>query len=174
MKKSNWTIVAILVVASIFFLWLWYYLNFNLVDNPRDLVLTIAWWAIVAVVCIAINVAEKRRQERIRTTYVGKTSLYNSEAGLFEKGSATAVEAIVATLANLKYDFHYEEPPSRTEARFDYIVRSKKFEFDADSSEVKTWEGDVVKIGRPESEAKQFDSRDQLESILGCKSAAAA
>lgn len=44
MRKSNYLILGILVVASIFFLWMWYALNFNLVDNPLDLVLTIVWW----------------------------------------------------------------------------------------------------------------------------------
>lgn len=47
MRKSNYLILGILVVASIFFLWMWYALNFNLVDNPLDLVLTIVWWAVV-------------------------------------------------------------------------------------------------------------------------------
>ena len=34
MRKSNWIIAAILLVASLVFLWLWQALEFNLVDNP--------------------------------------------------------------------------------------------------------------------------------------------
>lgn len=41
MRKSNIAIIAILAAASIFFLWLWNHLHFNLVDNPLDLAITI-------------------------------------------------------------------------------------------------------------------------------------
>ena len=62
MRKSNYLILGILVVASIFFLWMWYALNFNLVDNPLDLVLTIVWWAVVGLVILGITMAEKKRK----------------------------------------------------------------------------------------------------------------
>lgn len=39
-RKSNVIIIAILMVASIAFLWLWNYLGFHLIDM-RDLVITI-------------------------------------------------------------------------------------------------------------------------------------
>lgn len=62
MRKSNVIIIAILMVASIAFLWLWNYLGFHLIDM-RDLVITILWWIITIGLCIAIHIAEKRRRE---------------------------------------------------------------------------------------------------------------
>ena len=49
MRKSNWLILAVLAVAAGLFLWLWYYLGFNFVDDPFDLVLAVVWWAVVLV-----------------------------------------------------------------------------------------------------------------------------
>lgn len=56
-RKSNVIIIAILMVASIAFLWLWNYLGFHLIDM-RDLVITILWWIITIGLCIAIHIAE--------------------------------------------------------------------------------------------------------------------
>lgn len=79
-RKSNVIIIAILMVASIAFLWLWNYLGFHLIDM-RDLVITILWWIITIGLCIAIHIAEKRRRERIRTIFISDGVLYNPEVG---------------------------------------------------------------------------------------------
>lgn len=50
MKKSNVIVFVLLALASAFFLWLWYFLGLNRVDEPLDLVLSIvcggwsSWW----------------------------------------------------------------------------------------------------------------------------------
>lgn len=171
MKKSNWLIFAILVLAAAFFLWLWYYLKFDLIDNPRDLVLTIVWWAVVALCCIVIQVVEKKRQERVRTTYVNKVNIFNSEAGTKPIGQGSCVELIQDTLADLKYNFNTEEFPTAPQTRFDFIVRSKKFKFDKksdDTIEVKKWEGNVSRTNHPDEEPKEFKNRAELQGILGC------
>lgn len=80
-RKSNVIIIAILMVASIAFLWLWNYLGFHLIDM-RDLVITILWWIITIGLCIAIHIAEKRRRERIRTIFISDGVLYNPEVGV--------------------------------------------------------------------------------------------
>lgn len=169
MKKSNWLILGILVVASIFFLWLWYYLSFNLIDNPRDLVLTIAWWAVVLVACVGIHEAEKKRQERIRTMFVAEDGLFNSEVGIVENGGNTTVQTIENTLANLEYNFHTEDFPKRGKYVYDYIVHSEKFDFDKkdDQIEVKEWEGDVVEVRHPKDDPKKFSNKEELCRILG-------
>ena len=38
MRKSNWIIAAVLLLASVAFLWIWHALQFDLVDNPLDIV----------------------------------------------------------------------------------------------------------------------------------------
>lgn len=182
MKKSNWIILGVLVVASIFFLWLWYYLQFNLVDDPFDLVLTIVWWALVIVACVAIHKAEKRRQERVRTTYVAADSLFNSEAGVVALTGATPADAIAQTLAGLKYNFNLEDMPEDT--TFNYVVRSKEFEVEKQSGQgageaadgadgagtaqptIKKWEGEVVDVANPDADPKQFSNEDELKAIL--------
>lgn len=135
MRKSNWIIAAVLVVASIFFLWLWYYLKFNFIDNPLDLVLSIIWWAIVGLGCFGIKKAEDKRQERVRTTYVANTAVFNSEAGLVDLNGATAVEGIQQVLEGLEYNFDIKDFPSQDQAKFDYIVRSKKFEVEKEDEQ---------------------------------------
>ena len=44
MKKSNVIVLAVAALVAAFLLFLWYYLGFNRIDNPFDLVLTICWW----------------------------------------------------------------------------------------------------------------------------------
>lgn len=194
MRKSNWIIAAVLVVASIFFLWLWYYLKFNFIDNPLDLVLSIIWWAIVGLGCFGIKKAEDKRQERVRTTYVANTAVFNSEAGLVDLNGATAVEGIQQVLEGLEYNFDIKDFPSKDEAKFDYIVRSKKFELEKDDEEkaeatettetaaaegaeatqsaseplkkVKTWEGEVARISAPDDDPIEFSSKEDLARIL--------
>lgn len=81
-RKSNVIIIAILMVASIAFLWLWNYLGFHLIDM-RDLVITILWWIITIGLCIAIHIAEKRRRERIRTIFISDGVLYTPRSAWY-------------------------------------------------------------------------------------------
>ena len=116
MRKSNWTILAVLAVAAGFFLWLWYYLGFNFVDDPLDLVLAVAWWAMVVALAVGIHAAESKRRRRVRTTYLAPDVLFNSEAGFvnlgaFEEGT-TLADALEYTLAGLKYTFDRKDPSS--------------------------------------------------------------
>ena len=82
MRKSNLIIAAVLLLASVAFLWIWHALQFDLVDNPLDIVVTVVWWVVIAAACVAIHWAEKKRQERIRTIFVAPGLLYNSEMGV--------------------------------------------------------------------------------------------
>lgn len=59
MRKSNWIIAAVLLLASVAFLWIWHALQFDLVDNPLDIVVTVVWWVVIAAACVAIHWAEK-------------------------------------------------------------------------------------------------------------------
>lgn len=116
MRKSNWIILAILAVAAGFFLWLWYYLGFNFVDDPFDLVLAVAWWAVVLVLVFGIRAAESKRRCRVRTAYLAPGILFNSEAGYvnlsaFKEGT-TLADALEYTLAGLTYAFDRKDPAS--------------------------------------------------------------
>lgn len=161
MRKSNWVIVAILATASAVFLWLWWALQFNLVDSPLDVVVTVVWWVVIVVVCVAIHWAEKRRQERIRTVFLAPGLLYNCETGVTRMGSEASVsDEIQKLLSNLTYGFDMAELPANSRVRFQRIVRTSKF---ADGGD--TWEGEVVEVNQPDR-PRPFRSRCELVSLL--------
>jgi len=158
MKVNNVIVYVLTVLVSAFLLWLWYYLGLSKVDNPLDLVLSIIWWAMVAVAIIAIAMLEKRRKERIRTVYVYDRSVFNSEDGMrFFEQPAQLVDLIGDMLDNLKYNFKQKAFPNKNEFPARYLVRTKKLNDN-------TWEGEVVTV-RTKRETK-FDSREELFAIL--------
>lgn len=164
MKKSNWIIIAILFVASCFFLALWYWLDFNLVDDPLDLIVTIVWWALIIAICLVIHFSEKRRQRAIRTVFIAPNLIYNSEVGLVRLNPGEAyVPALGKLISNLEYTFdRAEETQDENGARirFRYIVHTDKFEDDGD-----TWEGEVIEVARPD-DPHEFSSRQELTRLL--------
>ena len=161
MRKSNWIIVAILAAASAFFLWLWYYLNFNLVDNPVDLLFTIVWWAVIIAACAGIHLAEKKRRERVRTAFLAPGMIYNSEAGVVRlEPDESMADALQRMLANLDYGFEMAAVPEKSRVRFLQIVRTSKFENDG-----VTWEGEVVRVARPD-DPRPFSDKEELRALI--------
>lgn len=49
MKKSNIVVLTIAAVVSVFLLGLWFFLGFNQIDSPLDLVVSVIWWVAIAV-----------------------------------------------------------------------------------------------------------------------------
>lgn len=161
MRKSNWIIAAVLLLASIAFLWIWHALQFDLVDNPLDIVVTVIWWVVIVAACVAIHWAEKKRQERIRTIFVAPGLIYNSEMGVIRLDPDTdLVDALQSVLTNLTYGFDLAELPSNSRVRFQRIVRSSKF-----SDAGATWEGEVVEVARPDR-PQAFHDRAELVSLV--------
>ena len=158
MKKSNWFVLAVLAVACGFFLWLWYYLDFNLVDNPLDLLLAVIWWVAVFAFVFGIRFVEKRRQERIRTMYVADGMLFNSEVGLLNFASSDQLVAVMnRVLRDLDYGFSKQEAPKHEEFKPELLVKTEKYG-DGD------WAGEVVVVGSQEQQP--FESKEELASIL--------
>lgn len=98
MRKSNIIVIAILVLLSIEFLWLWNYLKFSLTD-PVDLIITVVWWLVIIAVVVAIVVVERRRRERIRSVFVSDGVLYNCETGIIRLGEARDAKDYVRRFA---------------------------------------------------------------------------
>lgn len=162
MRKSNWIIAAILLVASLVFLWLWQTLQFNLVDNPIDIVVTVVWWVVIIAGCMAIHWAEKKRQERIRTVFLAPGLVYNCEAGVLRLDpGASSVDAMRKVLANLTYSFDLAELPANSRVRFQTIVRTERF-----SEGGRTWEGEVVEVRRPDA-PHPFHNQTELAALVG-------
>ena len=162
MRKSNWIIAAILLVASLVFLWLWQTLQFNLVDNPIDVVVTVVWWVVIIAGCMAIHWAEKKRQERIRTVFLAPGLVYNCEAGVLRLDpGASSVDAMRKVLANLTYSFDLAELPANSRVRFQTIVRTERF-----AEGGRTWEGEVVEVRRPDA-PRPFHNQTELAELVG-------
>ena len=162
MQKSNWIIIAILVAASVLFLWMWQALQFNVVDNPVDLVITLAWWLVIAGACVAIHLAEKKRRERIRTMFLAPGLVYNCETGVIRLEPGTSVVGTLQTLLGaLNYSFDLAELPSNSRVRFQRIVRTSKF---GDNGAI--WEGELVEVAHPDR-PQAFESRRELAILMG-------
>lgn len=162
MRKSNIIIIAILVVASVFFLWLWNYLGFSLIDG-KDLIITIVWWVLIIAVCLAIRYVEKKRRERMRTMYLSDRALYNSEAGIIaltERTPRDYVDGMREVLRNLDYIANAKLDSNETRLRFRFIVHTQRF-----SDDGSRWEGNVIRVSQP-GEAIPFADADELEGII--------
>lgn len=185
MKKSNVIVFVLLALASAFFLWLWFFLGLNRIDEPLDLVLSIVWWAVIVVAIGIIVKMERTRRRRIRTVYVGDGAAFNSEKGLVElDGAAPMRETIAGILQSLKYDFERADFPEEGEFEVKYFVRTKEFEAeerkdeasDADAgtvdrsaaaapqTEPKSWKGEVYIV--ESKEERPFETPDELAAIL--------
>ena len=168
MKKSNYLVLAISALVSIFLLYLWYSLGFNQIDSPLDLVITIIWWALIVALVVWINKLEATRQQRIRTVYLAPGTLYNSETGVRELEAGTnPVEAVQTVLGELEYGFDTQDLPSRDELDFTYVVKTDEYKPAQGEDSEPTWKGTVIKIDRAGENAQiDFDGIEQLSAAL--------
>ena len=178
MRKSNWIVYIVVLVVSAFLLWLWYWLGFDHVDAPLDLVLSIIWWIGVALAAYAIYRVEKKRRMRRRTCFLRTGLLYNTEAGTRGLASAdadTAVDAMHDVIDNLEYDFAIQDRPEDSEGNlieFSYVVRSEKFDIERredeenDTPEEIDWRGEVAIVARPDDDPIPFENIDDLRAIM--------
>lgn len=178
MKKSNVIIFVLLALASAFFLWLWFFLGLNQVDEPLDLVLSIVWWVVVVAAIAIIVKMERTRRQRVRTVYVGDQVTFNSEQGLAAiEGAQPMSQVIAGILQNLKYDFSREDFPEKDQFAVRYFVRTKQFDAEEKqqddpaegddqtaSVEQKKWKGEVFIVDTKEE--RPFDTPEELETIL--------
>ncbi len=172
MKKNNVIVLAISAVAAAFLLWLWFYLGFNHIDNPLDLVLAILWWVGIAALVALITYMERKRQRQIRTIYVSPTALYNSEKGIVALKEASSVEAMEGILQQLEYNFDKADLPSKKTFDYRYVVQTDEYkENDSDSekdfSNEPKWTGKVIKIDRENGNTEtDFASIQELRTAL--------
>lgn len=171
MKKSNWITLSIAAVVSIVLLWLWYFLGFYLIDNPLDLVLSIVWWVLIALVVFMIFRVEKARKQRIRTMYVGKSNFFNSEAGTVAYADEEGLISLMGnTLEELKYDFTKNDLPDLEDNPVEYVVKTSSFDTkDEDDTEgskkdIDEWEGEVLFASS--NVKRSFGTKEELTSII--------
>lgn len=164
MRKSNWLVIAIAVVACAALLWAWFALGFNHVDDPLDLVVAIVWWAVVAAVIGAIVWAESKRRQKMRLAFVGEGVIYNPESGLVQADRGeTEIGALERTLSGMAFPDEVASLDERNRPAFRWVVRSEKFK---DNGNV--WEGEVVPVHDPQAQAVRFTGREELAALIGC------
>lgn len=162
MRKNNWIVVALAVVASVALLALWFGLGLNNVDSPVDIVVSVLWWVVVAAVVAGIMWAENKRRQRMRLAFVGDGVLYNAERGIVmvEQG-ADEVSTLQRTLSSLSYADKPAPLGRSGRPAFRWVVRSRKFDQNG-----QVWEGEVLPAGEPDASPRPFSSRDDLAALL--------
>lgn len=176
MKKNNYVVIALAAVLGAFLLFLWYYLGFNKIDNPLDLVLSVLWWVADAAVVAGIVHFEKKRQEQIRTIYVSPAALFNSERGVVSvPDAAQRVGAMESILQSLSYDFSNEDMPGRDDFECLYVVQTEKYKA-ADKDEAKDGAAEAsaveVEAKEPAAEAAQTTEASGAEKVPEASEAA--
>ncbi len=162
MRKSNWLVTAVAAVAAGVLLWVWFALGFNHVDDPLDLIVAVAWWAVVAAVIGGIYWAESKRREKMRLAFVGEGVVYNPESGLVtpDRGE-NELSALERTLSGMTFPDEVAELDDKARPAFRWVVRSRKFDKGGD-----VWEGEVVPAHEPDAEPRPFASREDLAALL--------
>lgn len=162
MKRSNYIVLGICAVASLFLLWLWWYLGFSQVDAPADVLISVAWWIVIGLMGYGIYRMEQRRRQQMRTVFVSPTSLFNCECGLVEcRNTNQRVDLIEEIQKSMKYGMDFLDMPSSEEFDCSYIVRTQ------DYKNAENWRGTVVKVDRAgNSMEKDFSSRTSLAAAL--------
>lgn len=165
MRKSNVLVIALLAASSGLFLWMWNYFEFSAVD-PADLVITFVWWFVIIGVCAAIEFAEHKRRERMRTLYVADGAIYNPDVGvvrLRETNVQGYIDGMREVLRHMDYSAHTKYSSKKERMRFNYIVYSPKF-----SQNGKVWSGEVIRVTRPD-DPQIFSNEQELALILDTK-----
>lgn len=173
MKKSNIALTVIFAVVSVFLLWLWFWLGFDKIDSPLDLIISIVWWVVIAAGAVLVYRSEQKRRAAVRTVYLADGRYYNSESGMRSVAAgSSAADSIAAVLGALEYDFSRMTPPDQKDdaERVDwrYVIHTDTFKptrTDNDGNrENETWEGDVVTVAT--GETRTFSSRDELAALI--------
>lgn len=168
MKKSNYIVLAVAALVAAFLLFLWYYLGFNRIDDPFDLVLTICWWIGIALIVFGIVQVERKRQRQIRTIYVSPTALYNSEQGIVALHGTTLAEAMHGILDKLQYDFSKEDLPDKKTFDYRFVVQTDEYkEGNEEKGEEPTWKGTVTKLDKENGNTETvFEDEQELLQAL--------
>lgn len=168
MKKSNWIGLAIAVLVDVFLLRLWFFLGFNRIDSPLDLVISIIWLVAIVAVAAAVNHLERQREKRLRTIYVSSTAVFNKERGLVSLGSAAAAPSVMERiLRDMEYGFDLKEMPKPEEFNCRYVVQTDEYKATGGEGGDPTWKGTVVAIDHAAGNREMpFSSRDELAAAL--------
>ena len=168
MKKSNWIGLAIAVLVDVFLLWLWFFLGFNRIESPLDLVIFIIWLVVIVAVIVGVNRLERQREKRLRTIYVSSAAVFDKERGLVSLGSAAAAPSVMERiLRDMEYGFDLKEMPKPEEFNCRYVVQTDEYKATGGEGGEPTWKGTVVAIDHAAGNREMpFSSRSELAAAL--------
>ena len=162
MRKSNWLVIAIAVIAAAFLLWAWFALGFNHVDDPLDMVVAVIWWVVVAAVIAGIVWAERKRRQKMRTAFLGDGVVYTPEYGVLRtKSGQTEMALLQEMLSGRQFPEEVVALDSKTRDSFRWVVRTRAFQNNGS-----TWEGEVLAANNPNAPARVFASKRDLAALL--------
>lgn len=161
MRKSNWLVVVIAVVAAIVLLWVWFALGFNHVDDPVDMVVAVIWWVAVAAIIAGIVWAENKRRQKMRVAFLGKKLVYSPEYGVIRTKKGGELAVLCTMLSGMKFPDEVAPLDDETRESFRWVVRTRTFK---DNGEV--WEGELLPANNPQAKPRAFSSREELTALL--------
>lgn len=166
MKKSNWTILTVLFVASLVYTYLWlvggYHLTDFLVIDAGPLIL---WWIALVVVTALFVRSDRKHLVESRTVYVGSDQLFNPTKGLVAKTQAPLFEQVDGIVAGIKHSSKGQAFPEEDAFVPELVVRTT--EFKAGQGTPVVWKGEVVEASKASQGASwAFNSPSELDTIL--------
>ena len=161
MRKNNWIVAIVVVIAAVICLCLWFGLGFSSVDAPVDPVMTLVWALVLVIAIAVITWAENKRREKMRTAFIGNGVLYSPEFGLVQTSGNSEVDTLQRTLATHQYPDEVVKLDKNNRPAFRWVVESEKF--DADQG---VWSGKVFRAGDSSKTPMSFANRDELAAII--------
>lgn len=167
MKKINWLIAVVAVVAAALLVMLYFALGFQHADNYLDVCLGILRVAIIAVFAGILYWRESVRGRLIRRFYISPATVYNPEFGgarradALPQNTAEEFDRFAADVyAALEYGFEIADRPESYDPK--YIVDTKRFQAHRDDDNklvVDTREGSLSKYKVNE------DGKEQIQEV---------
>lgn len=162
MRKSNWVFLCGACLISVVLLVVWYMLRFYKVDSPLDLVLSIIWWAVLAVAIVIVAKLEKKRRYHERAVYImNDGTLFSPELGNVAHKDASVVDSMANIVCALDYALDMKTLDKEQAVNVTHIVYTDKFEDDGEN-----WEGEVSCFNNGEASSYTYSSKEELERLL--------
>lgn len=162
MRKSNWVFLCGTCFVSVVLLMAWYMLGFYKVDSPLDLVLSVIWWAVLAVAIVIVAKLEQKRRYHERAVYVmSDGTLFSPELGSVARNNASVIDRMANIICALDYVLDMKTLDKEQTVNVTHIVYTDKFEDDGEN-----WEGEVTCFNNGEASSYTYSSKEELERLL--------
>lgn len=170
MRKSNYIVLALLLVASFVVTYLWLFQGYQLTDTIfTGVVPLVLWWIAIAVVAIVLAASDRKHLVESRTVYVGEGSLFSPTDGLVKTGTAPLAKQVEGIVGGIRHGSRGKQFPGEDAFTPRLVVRTTDYQ-GKPGSEPAVWRGEVVEASRDgEGQRWSFDGERELQSILAAR-----